>query len=116
MSTSLNVSQSINKVNNMTDSELTVGANLDDSNRSTSSSATLDQTSHGSNGHESDAANREAVSPESEEWPGVFNFSKSLRQQQKSVCFHSVTTQSGEKKVTNGMKFINDINFFGSNI
>ena len=85
----------------MSESDLTVGPNLDDSNQSTSSSANLDQTSaQGSNGHESDAANRETASPESEEWTGVFNFSK--RQQQKSVCFHSVTSQSGEKKVTNG--------------
>ena len=107
MSSGLNVSESDNKVNNMTDSDLTVAANLDDSNQSTSSSANLDQTSaHGSNGHESDAANRETASPESEEWAGVFNFSKSLRHQQKSVCFHSVTSQSGEKKVTNGKPFI----------
>ena len=96
----------------MTDTDLTIGANIDDSTRSTPSSATVDQTSAhsgGSNDHESDAVNREAVSPESEDGSAiVFNFNKSFRQQQKSVCFHSVTSGSGEKKVTNGKIFRSD--------
>jgi hypothetical protein len=122
MATSLNVVESETKlkINPIIVSEMMIGVNQDDSNQSTSSSTTLDQmpsASSGSNGHESDAANRETASPESEDGTGgVFNFNRGLRQHPKSVCFHSVTSQSGEKKITSGKSFWfshfqNQINF-----
>ncbi|XP_054162349.1 inactive phospholipase C-like protein 1 [Oppia nitens] len=109
MSSSVNVTESHNKVNNNNNncasSDVTTGAIVDDSNQSTSSSTALDQTHSpcfGSNG--SDPVSREAVSPESEDGSGnVFNFNRNLKQTQKSVCFHSVTAQSGEKKVSNAL-------------
>jgi len=110
MATSLNVVESETKLNIITVSDLTLGANQDDSNQSTSSSTTLDQmptASSGSNDHESDAGYRENASPESEDGTGVvFKFNRSLRQHHKSVCFHSVTSQSGEKKITSGKSML----------
>lgn len=108
MATECNPVESETKVNTINVIEMAKSANQDGSNQSTSSSTTQDLvpgTACGSTGDDSDPANRETASPESEDGSGVFSFSKNLRAGHKSVCFHSVTCQPAERKITNG-KFL----------